>query len=96
MTIFIVAQLRFKNRARYDRYQARFVGVFRRFKGRLVAADEHPRVIEGQGGPDKVVVLEFPDEASVLEFLNSPEYQEISIDRKAGADTLLLQFRGLP
>jgi uncharacterized protein (DUF1330 family) len=41
-------------------------------------------------------VLEFPDEAAALEFQNSAEYQEISIDRKAGADALVLQFRGLP
>jgi hypothetical protein len=34
--------------------------------------------------------------AAALEFQNSAEYQEISIDRKAGADALVLQFRGLP
>ena len=62
----------------------------------MLAADEHRRILEGQGAPDKVVVLEFPDEAAALEFQNSAEYQEISIDRKAGADALVLQFRGLP
>jgi uncharacterized protein (DUF1330 family) len=95
MTIFIFAQLRFKDRERYERYRTRFADVFRKFSGRVLAADEHPRVIEGQGGPDKVVVLEFPDEAAALEFHNSLEYQEISIDRKAGADALVLVFRGL-
>jgi hypothetical protein len=34
----------------------------------------------------KIVILEFPDEVAALEFHNSAEYQEISIDRKAGAD----------
>jgi uncharacterized protein (DUF1330 family) len=96
MIIFIVAQLRFKDRDRYERYQTRFAGVFSKFRGRLLAADEHPRILEGQGAPDKVVVLEFPDEAAALEFQNSAEYQEISIDRKAGADALVLKFRGLP
>jgi len=62
MIIFIVAQLRFKDRDRYERYQTRFAGVFSKFRGRLLAADEHPRILEGQGAPDKVVVLEFPDE----------------------------------
>jgi hypothetical protein len=53
-------------------------------------------VLEGQDGPDKIVILEFPDEVAALEFHNSAEYQEISIDRKAGADALVLQCRGLP
>lgn len=96
MSIYIVAQLKFKDRERYNRYQARFADVFRKFRGRLVAADEHPRVVEGDNGPDKVVVLEFPDEAAAQEFHDSAEYREIAVDRKAGADALVLQFRGLP
>ncbi len=95
MAVLIVAQLRFKDRDRYNRYQARFADVFRQFRGRLVAAAEHPRVLEGQHGPDKIVVLEFPDEAAALEFHSAAEYQEIAIDRKAGADALVLQFQSL-
>jgi len=95
MSVLILAQLRFKDRDRYDRYRARFADVFRKFRGRLVAADEHPRVLEGHGGPDKVVLLEFPDEAAATEFQSSDEYREISVDRKAGADALVLQFRSL-
>jgi uncharacterized protein (DUF1330 family) len=95
MSILILAQLRFKDRERYDRYRARFADVFGKFRGRLIAADEHPHVIEGHGGPDKVVLLEFPDQAAATEFQNSAEYQEIAIDRKAGADALVLQFRSL-
>jgi len=95
MSILIVAQLKFKDLERYNRYQARFADVFRKFSGRLVVADEHPTVLEGQDGPDKIVILEFPDEVAAVEFHNSAEYQEISIDRKAGADVLVLQCRGL-
>jgi uncharacterized protein (DUF1330 family) len=96
MSVLVLAQLRFKDRDRYDRYRARFTGVFGKFRGRLIAADEHPRLLEGHDVPDKVVLLEFPDEAAATEFQNSAEYREISIDRKAGADALVLQFRSLP
>jgi uncharacterized protein (DUF1330 family) len=95
MSIFIVAQLRIKDRERYNRYQSRFADVFRKFKGRIVAADEHPRVLEGHNGPDKIVVLEFPDDGAAREFFDSAEYQEIAVDRKAGAEALVLQFTGL-
>lgn len=57
MSIFIIAQRRFKDRERYDRYQAKFADVFRKFRGKVVAADERPRILEGDNSPDKVVVL---------------------------------------
>lgn len=47
MTVYAIAQLKVTDRAAYDRYQARFFDVFRKYNGRLLAADEHPRVLEG-------------------------------------------------
>jgi uncharacterized protein (DUF1330 family) len=95
MSVYIIAQLRFKNRERYNSYQARFAAVFAKFKGKLVAADEHANVLEGDNPPDKIVVLEFPDETAAEEFHSSSEYREIAIDRQAGADALVLQIRGV-
>ncbi len=74
MSILIVAHLKFKDLERCKRYQVRFADVFRKFRERLVVADEHPTVLEGQDGPDKIVILEFPDEVAALEFHSSAEY----------------------
>jgi uncharacterized protein (DUF1330 family) len=95
MTVYILAQLKFTNVEAYRRYQARFGAVFRQFDGKLLAADEGPKVVEGDWDGDKVVLMSFPDEASCQRFMNAPDYQEISKDRKAGADTIVLQFKGL-
>ena len=43
-----------------------------------------------------VVLLAFPDESACRRFADSPEYQEISRDRRAGADTLSLLVQGIP
>ena len=94
MTVYIIAQLKFTRRELYNRYQSRFAGVFRKFKGRLLVADEHPVVMEGSWGRDKVVIMEFPDDAAAQEFQTSPEYQEIAVDRKAGADAIVLTVQG--
>jgi uncharacterized protein (DUF1330 family) len=94
MRVYIIAQLKFTRRELYDRYQARFLDVFRKFRGRLLVADERPLVLEGTFERDKVVVLEFPDQAAAMEFQESPEYAKIAIDRKAGADALVLMVRG--
>jgi uncharacterized protein (DUF1330 family) len=42
MTVYVVGQLKFTDRAAYERYAARFRGVLKQFGGRLLAADEQP------------------------------------------------------
>lgn len=95
MSVYIIAQLKFTERARYDRYQSRFMGVFTKFKGRLLVADERPVVLEGEWPRDKVVIMEFPDAEAAREFQESPEYREIAVDHKAGANAVVLTVRGL-
>lgn len=95
MTVYVVAQLRFTDRNAYDRYQARFMEVFTRFSGRLLAADERPQVIEGNWDREKVVIMSFPDEAAFRSWSDSPEYREISQDRLAGADAVILLIHGV-
>ena len=48
MTVYAIAQLRFTDLAAYHGYQARFLEVFRKFDGTLLAADESARIIEGE------------------------------------------------
>ena len=95
MTVYAIAQLRFTDRAAYDRYQTRFMDVFRGHRGTLLAADESPQVVEGQWDREKVVLMSFPDEAAFRLWSESPDYQEISKDRRAGADTVVLLAKGL-
>lgn len=95
MTVYAVAQLKITDRAAYDRYQARFMEVFRRHPGRLLVADESPQVVEGRWDRDKVVLMSFPDEAAFRGWAESPEYRRISGDRHAGAETLVLLAKEL-
>lgn len=94
MTVYAIAQLKMTDRAAYDRYQARFFDVFKKYGGRLLAADEHPRVLEGAWPFDKLVMMSFPDEAVFFSFSNSPDYEDISRDRKAGAQATVLLVKG--
>lgn len=95
MTVYAIAQLKFTDRDAYNRYQAAFMEIFQRYSGTLLAADEAPRVVEGQWQRDKVVVMSFPDETSFREWAESPDYQRISEDRRAGADTVALLVQAL-
>lgn len=96
MPVYAIAQLSITDRAAYNRYQERFMGVMNRYKGRLLAADESPIVAEGAWDLDKVVLLSFPDEAAFREWADSPDYQEIAKDRKAGSTAVVLLVKGIP
>jgi uncharacterized protein (DUF1330 family) len=96
MSIYAIALFSITDRESYGRYQARFMGVLTRFRGRLLAADEQPRVVEGAWDRAKVVLLSFPDEAAFREFAESPEYLEIAKDRRAGSNGVVLLVKGIP
>lgn len=95
MSVYVVAQLRFTDRSRYGRYQARFMEVFTRYTGKLLASDDAPRLVEGSARPDKIVIMSFPSEEAFQAWSDSPEYREISRDRQAGAEATVLLVRGL-
>ncbi len=95
MTVYVIVQLKMIDRAAYDRYQERFFDVFKKYSGRLLSADETPTVLEGAWDRDKLVLMSFPDEAAFRAWGQSAEYLEISKDRKAGAQAVVLLAKGL-
>ena len=74
MTVYVIVQLKMTDLAAYDRYQARFFEVFKKFSGRLLSADETPSVLEGTWNRDKIVLMSFPDESAFQAWANSPDY----------------------
>jgi uncharacterized protein (DUF1330 family) len=46
MTVFALAQLKFKDREAYQRYRDKFMPILMEFGGRLLAADEKPETVE--------------------------------------------------
>ena len=95
MGVFVVASVRFRDRARYDAYQARFAGVFAGCGGTVLAADEAPLRLEGDDSPDKIVLMQFDSLDQASAFLLSEAYQAISRDREAGAVTTTHLIRAL-
>ncbi|HYD89692.1 MAG TPA: DUF1330 domain-containing protein [Vitreimonas sp.] len=95
MTVYALAQLRIHDAERYGRYMSRFMPVLEKYNGKLLAADETPRVLEGQWWDrNKIVLMEFADKDAFRAWATSPEYTEIAEDRKAGADAVVLLIKG--
>jgi uncharacterized protein (DUF1330 family) len=95
MSVYAIAQLWIHDSARYGRYVERFMDVFKKYKGSVLAADSSPVVFEGPWDGNRMVVLSFPDENAFRDWAESAEYQEIAEDRKAAARTVLLMLHGI-
>ena len=82
----VVANIRFKDRVRYERYASAFPAVFANSGGQMLAADDAPQPLNGDGdGVEKIVVMRFDSEQAARAFLSSPDYLRIAEDRDAGA-----------
>ncbi|GAA4562684.1 DUF1330 domain-containing protein [Micromonospora coerulea] len=95
MTVYALAQISIHDRTRYDRYVAAFMPVLLKYQGRLLSADEAPQVVEGTWPYDKVILMAFDSRESFERWANSPEYQEISRDRVAATDGVVLVADGV-
>lgn len=95
MATYVIAELTIHDRARYDRYAARFKDVLRHFDGRLLAADESPVVLEGDWTHEKIVLIEFKDPGEAVRWAASPEYRTIAVDRERSTVATVLSVRGL-
>ncbi len=95
MTVYAIAQITIHDRPRYQRYVAAFMPILVKYGGRLLAADERPEVVEGEWTGSKVIVMAFPDRDTFTRWAGSPEYTEISVDRLAATEGVVLVVRGV-
>ncbi|TMQ25973.1 MAG: DUF1330 domain-containing protein [Deltaproteobacteria bacterium] len=95
MAVYVLAQLTVHDRARYGEYVRRFLPILARFGGRLLAADDAARVLEGSWDRHRVVLLEFASEEAFTAWSSSEAYREIAVDRLAGAEGPILLIHGV-
>ena len=95
MTVYAVGHIKIKNRDEYDKYASQFMGVFEKFKGKMLAADFDAKAVMGEWTADRLVLMEFPDKRAFLEWVTSEEYQAIAKHRDAGADVMTVLANGI-
>lgn len=77
----------------YRKYTDRTPQIVRKYGGRFLTRGEEVTTVEGTPYDGRMVLLEFPDKASVEAWFNDPEYQEAMKFRHASSNMhmLLLQ-----
>ncbi len=95
MSVYIIARFKIHDRNEYDKYEAGFVEVFKKFDGKMLSVDENPTVLMGDWDDTRSVIIEFPSKKSALAWMTSDGYQAISKHRNAGSTANSILVEGL-
>jgi uncharacterized protein (DUF1330 family) len=84
MSVYLIAELTIHDRIEYGHYESEFMGVFRRYRGEVLAVEDDPVVLEGEWTHTRTVLLRFPDAEEAARWYRSAEYEAIARHRRKG------------
>lgn len=93
MSCYFIAQIQIDDPEEYQKYLAGIDEVFSKFKGKYLALDVNPEVLEGNWPYGRIALIEFENEGELKRWYESPEYQAILRHRLKAArcDTILVK-----
>jgi uncharacterized protein (DUF1330 family) len=94
MTVYMIIEAAVKDPAAYREYTVRVPEIIARYGGRYLARGNRVTALSETWKPERMILLEFPAEKNVSDWLSSPEYQAIAPLREAGADTRAVIVEG--
>ena len=82
MSSYFVALINIHDPQKYDQYLAGYDEVFKKFKGKVIAVEDNPRILEGTWPAARTVMIKFPNDDELRKWYDSDEYQNLSKYRK--------------
>ncbi|MBI5959787.1 MAG: DUF1330 domain-containing protein [Chloroflexi bacterium] len=84
MPVYYVVESKMINPESYQQYIAQARPIIAHYGGRYLAVSGDVLPLDGGWTPERIVIIEFPSEDHVQQWLNSPEYRAIVPLREAG------------
>ena len=94
MKSYFLAQITIRDRRRYAGYLSRFDEVFDRYRGKVLAVDDHPVELEGSWRHGRLVLIEFPNARELRRWYGSKDYQELARFRRIASKGDILLVHG--
>ncbi len=94
MPVYLVIESAVKDRERYREYVTRVPETLVRYGGRYLSRGNRVIPLTGDWKPERMILLEFPDERNIRDWLASPEYRSIAPLREAGAASRAVILEG--
>ncbi len=95
MPAYVIAEVEITDPTVYEPYRPLAAASIARFGGRFVARGGAAELLEGEGAPQRVVVIEFPDIATARRWYHSDEYQSAVKIRQAASRGRLILVEGV-
>ena len=94
MSAYVIANVRVNDTERYKDYVAAVPALIEKHGGKYCVRGGESQVLEGEWGPDRFVVIEFPSRDAALAFYNDPDYVPFRSLRQAVTDSNVIVFDG--
>lgn len=78
----------------FNDYLAKVVPMIELFGGRYLTKPGTHEVLEGNWKPNRVVIIEFPDKASIRAWYSAPEYQPLIAMRQGATTDVMIMLEG--
>jgi len=97
MPAYVVSMMTINDPETYKQYTDRTPLIVKKYGGKFLTRGEDITCVEGKEYEGRMVILEFPDKASVEAWFADPDYQEAMKFRHAAStmNYLLLQEGGI-
>jgi len=93
MSVYIIIDSKVRDRDKYRQYIDQVSPIITKYGGRYHVRGENIRAF-GSWKPERIIVIEFPTEKHVHDWLTSPEYKAIASLREEGAETRAILVNG--
>jgi uncharacterized protein (DUF1330 family) len=92
---YFIAQVEIHDQAGYERYSREAAAAGMPPEMKIIAMDENPTLLEGKWHGPKTVILEFPSEAALRKWYDSPGYQAAKKIRTAATVSNVVVVHGI-
>ena len=96
MAAYLIADVDIFDAAAFEEYRLKVPETERPYGGKYLARGGTTKVLEGDWEPHRLVIVEFPDMASLTAWYDSPEYARLKAIRFASARTRIIALDGVP
>jgi uncharacterized protein (DUF1330 family) len=95
MPVYYLVESKMRDPEAYQQYITRAQPIIARYGGRYLAVSNAVRPLDGGWQPERIVIIEFPSQAQVDEWLNAPDYRALLPLREAGVAVRAVLVPGL-
>jgi uncharacterized protein (DUF1330 family) len=93
MSVYVIIDSKVRDKKKYQQYIDQVSTIVAKYGGRYLVRGENIRAF-GSWKPERIIVIEFPTENHVRDWLTSPEYNAIAPLREEGAETQAILVDG--